>query len=214
MLSRQEFCCKHRHDGFQHPVCYLNYQKEEKGSGVGYLDIEASGLQADFNMIYSWVIKYAGKPRFESYVLQPRDYQNHWRDKEAIHQLLIALQKFDKILTYYGDDFHFDMPFLRTRALGWGFQFPPYKTIQHEDLYMTCKKKLKLHSTRLDSVAEHLHVKHSKTHIAAEIWNRASSGYDKEALHYILEHNKIDCVVLEEVHQIMRPYVAESRKWL
>ncbi len=201
--DRNLWHCKHGHNGYEHPVCYL----KEIPQQIGYLDIETSGLQADFAFVFSWVIKYKSQNKFEKYVLQKSDYDSGvQRDKEAIRKLIMALHNFDIIVTYYGKDRQFDVPFLRSRTLYYGFQFLPYGSMIHIDLYQVAKGKLRIHSNRLESVADLLDIRMKKTKIETGIWNRASMGYDVKALKYIEEHNMKDAIILEEVHELLEPY--------
>ena len=200
--------CEHRHSGLEHPICYQKSMPQR----IGYLDIETSNLKADFGVIYSWCIKYRGLNKFEGYVLKKNDYTILERDKEATRSLIIALGQFTTIVTYYGGNYQFDMPFLRTRALKYDFQFPPYKSLRHIDLYQQVRGKLKLHSNRLESVSEFLHLEPRKSKIDTDIWNRANLAYDKEALAYIWEHNKIDTILLEKLHEKIEPYMAYSNR--
>ena len=214
MLSKIDYKCIHRHNGYEHPCCYMKYQQFGKPGGIGFLDIETSGLQGNYNIIYCWTIKYLDEPRYESYTLQKTDYQNHNRDKELIRRFLYAIDKFSKLYVYWGSDRKFDLPFLRTRAHYWGFQFPPAKTIQMVDIYYPVKAKFRLHSNRLDVIAELLHCTTKKTPLSPEIWNRAQCGYDKEALAYIHDHNVKDCDILEEVYLKIKDEVQEPKRWL
>lgn len=210
MLSKQEFKCDHRHDGFSHPLCYQRYAQSEPLK-VGYFDIETSNLRPDFGWVISWCIKHAGENRFEEYVLGEKDYHGNCRDKESIQKLVAALGNFDKIVTYYGTKF--DNKFVRTRALIHKLQFIPNNTLQHLDLYYCVKARLLLSRSRLANVGSALGLPTEKTPIEPEIWNTVGLTYDRKALEYIREHNRKDTMVLEQAHKVLQPYISEGRKW-
>lgn len=206
-IDPKNWRCEHSHSGLEHPVCW----QRDAPKKIGYLDIEASNLDADFGMILSWCIKHGDLDKYEGYVLRRRDYRTVERDKEAIRRLIIALGKFDTIVTYYGHDWQFDMPFIRARALKYGFQFIPYKGLIHIDLYRSAKAKFKLHSGRLDAAVDFFNLG-EKTKIKGDMWVRANAKFDKKALGYIWEHNKIDTEVLEKLHKLLMPYITVSRR--
>jgi len=214
MLSKEDFRCPHRHNGFEHSECYRKYIESARGEGVGYLDIETSQLRANFGDILSWFIKHRGQNKYESYVLQKSDFETPDRDREAVRKLLESIQKFDKIVTYYG--IGFDRKFILTRAVAYGFQWLPEKTVQHLDLYWPVKNNLLLHSCRLDSVADLLDTITQKTPLKPHHWEKAGKG-DLDALAYIVDHNKKDVRILEQVHDaLIRGNVPmpKARRWL
>jgi hypothetical protein len=207
MIDPAKFRCIHRHTGLEHPVCYARAQPKR----IGYLDIEASNLDADFGFILSWCIKEADKNKYYGYVLTKQDYETTQRDRNAIKALIPTLAQFDVIVTYYGHDWQFDMPFIRARALKYGFQFIPYKGLIHLDLYRYAKSKFKLHSGRLDTAAEFFGLA-EKTKIKSDHWRNATMKHSREALRYIWRHNKIDCLILEQLHKILEPYIPQTKR--
>jgi len=102
----------------------------------------------------------------------------------------------------------FDIKYIRTKALKYGFDFPEYGTIFHWDLYYTVRAKLKLHRNSLDVATNYLGIA-GKTHIDWEVWGRAKFG-DKVALAEVLEHNVYDVAILEKLHEKLYPF----RKWI
>jgi uncharacterized protein YprB with RNaseH-like and TPR domain len=79
-------------------------------------------------------------------------------------------------------------------------------SIHHIDLLPIARKKLRMHSNRLEAVAETLKVKTSKTHLLPEVWQRAGAGH-KPSLDYIVEHNIADVQVLEEIFIKLKSFI-------
>ena len=176
---------------------------------VACLDIETTDFSADIGLMLSWSIKYIGDRRVRSDVITKKElFDGSW-DRRILKNLLAELKNADSIVTYFGTGF--DNVFLRTRALILGIDFPPYGSITHYDVYYTAKSKLKLHSKRLDSVAQALGCSSQKTPVKIAEWQRARWG-DTEALAYVLRHNKLDVKVLEEVYHKLRPFVKVTRR--
>jgi len=214
LISRALWKCEHAHTGEGHPNCWRRFQEEymSKDLRLGYLDIEANGLQGDFNIMYSWAIK----PRDSSpkeilwdCMQVPDEPLAETFDKRTTQACIDTMRKFDVLYTYYGTGF--DMPMIRTRALDWGLEFPAYGEIQHVDLYYLVKSKLQLHSNRLASVASLLHVE-EKSPLEPTIWKTAM--VNPHSMSYIVQHNKQDVVVLEEVHKKLETFMKGNRKSL
>ena len=117
------------------------------------------------------------------------------------------LESYDYVCTYYGTGF--DIPYLNTRLIVHGER--PISRLRHVDLYYTAKFQLKLHSNRLDVVAETLFGKSEKTRVLGPVWTRAAQG-DPEAMKYIVEHCEIDVEVLERVFHRLRGFINLSEK--
>jgi uncharacterized protein YprB with RNaseH-like and TPR domain len=198
-------------DAIDHRVRRLGIKYEPLGEEpVGYLDIETSGLQGDFNYMLSWSIKTANIDEVKTGVIKPKEISDGTLDKRIVQEAIDTLQNYRTIYTFYGTKF--DIAFLRTRALYHDIEFIPYGLIQHKDLYYLVKRILRIHNNRLESVADLLGIK-GKTHLEPRIWVRANSG-DKEALQYILEHNIADVILLEKVHKKLKDYEAKTRRYL
>jgi uncharacterized protein YprB with RNaseH-like and TPR domain len=99
------------------------------------------------------------------------------------------MQKFNRIVGHYSS--RFDIPFIRTRALYWGLEFPQYGEILQTDTWRLAKDTLCLSSNRQGTIAETILGKSNKTRIDPKHWIKALQG-DPAALEYIMKHNKID----------------------
>jgi len=173
---------------------------------IGYLDIEATNLKANFGMILSWYIKKEGKNEYDYAVITKKEIFNYKFDERLVKELLEALKNYDVIYAHYGSDWRFDIPFIRTRAYVHNMEddLPDNMEMFIMDTYPIARAKLKLHSNRLGVIAETLGVANvKKTPLDAKKWTLAAVGHP-EALKYIALHNKRDVQLLERVHKKLR----------
>lgn len=188
--------CDHGHNFLEHYSCYV----PETDERIGFLDIEASNLDADFGIILSYCIKAAGEDRIYEDVIAPEDIARANagdEDKRVVRTLISDLNNFDKLVTYYGTKF--DIPYIRTRATNMAVPFPVFGTLVHKDLYYVVKNKFKLSSNRLENACRVLLNKTQKTRIDARYWRAGTRG-DKKSLDYILDHNRKDVLDLEALY--------------
>ena len=200
IVKRANTKCKHGHNGLTHPKCY----DEVFGEKVGFLDIESSNLKANFGICYSYCIKIQGSDEVIKRCVTPKEMKNHTYDKRLMQDLVKDLEKFDRVVTYYGS--RFDIPFLRTRCLLQKVEgFPVYKALNHTDLYFSVRGKLCLHRKSLQVVAEALEIDAKNHPMHFGVWMKASGG-DKKALDYILTHNIEDVITTEKVYDKMNKF--------
>ena len=200
--------CKHRSPYLIHYQCYLN--ENPKKQRVGYFDIETSNLRADFGILLCYAIKEAGENKILSGCITKKDLQSEGcLDKNLVKKCVDDLNKFDRIITHYGTNF--DLPFVRTRALFWNLEFPPYGRIYHHDTYYILRNRLCLSRNRLESSCQHILGKTRKTHIDPRRWILALQG-DAAALAYILDHCKRDVRDLEELYNRIYHFTASQDK--
>lgn len=195
-------CEAHGHSFLEHYNCYLkeNPEKEER---LGYFDIEASNLVADYGIMLSYCIKDGLSDKIYGDVLTPTDVKKGHEDKRIVKNCIEDLQRFDRIITFYGTNF--DLPFLRARALIVGVDFPTFGTLKHRDAYYIMKSRFKLSSRRLENSCRQLLGQTDKTKIDAVHWRNGVRG-DKKALAYIYEHNTYDVLDLEKLYLKIQDY--------
>lgn len=187
--------CKHKHTFLEHYSCYLK-EVESSSERLGFFDIEASGLQANFAIMLCYCIKEAGSDKIYQYSVTKKELDT-CLDKNVVRRCIEDLSKFDKIITFYGS--RFDFPFVRTRALVNNIDFPEYGQLFHNDLYYNIRYKFKLHSNRLENACRVLLGKTEKTHVDPNIWLKALRGSKKE-LDWILDHCQRDVRDLERLY--------------
>lgn len=199
--------CKHRHTYLAHYNCYLTEHPNE-GEQIGFFDIETSNLDANYGIMFSYCIKPAGKREITGRLITSKELKKDL-DKEVCKQLLIDISKFDKLVGYYSTKF--DIPFIRTRCIRHGLEFPEYGQLFHKDVYYIIRNKFKLHRNRQEIACRFLLGKTEKTHLLPETWMRAMQG-DKKSLQYIYDHNKRDVRDLERLYNKVINFHLPSNK--
>lgn len=187
--------CEHRHSYIEHNSCYKGMEER-----IGFLDIEASNLDADFGIMLSYCIKDSKSTKIYEGVITKQDIdkaQAGDEDRRLVAQCIEDIGRFDRIVTYYGK--RFDIPYIRTRAVTNDVPFPYYGTLVHTDLYFTLKFKFKLSSNRLENACRVLLHKTDKTRVDSRYWRGGQRG-DKKSLDYILDHNRKDVWDLEKLY--------------
>lgn len=200
ILERFNFRCFHHHDGFSHHLCYDREKGREER--LGHLDIEASNLNANFGIVLSYCIKEDGG-RIIKRLIEPKHMKSGEFDKYLMIQLCKDIRKFDRLTTWYGD--RFDIPYLRTRCLYHNLDFPLYGEVAHTDAWMIARKKLRLHSNRMEVVAKFFGIAAKNHPLIPEIWLRCLSG-NRKALNFVLTHNIEDVETLEKVYNKIKDY--------
>ena len=192
--------CKHGHLWAEHPACYMEEKKQD--IKMGYLDIETHNLKANFGIMLSYSIKVRGENKILCDTITKQDIDKKTLDKRLVRKCIQDMKQFDVVMGYYSTKF--DIPFIRSRAMYWGLDFPLYGELQHKDIYYMVRNKMCLHSNRLEVACRHLGIE-GKTHLDGHYWVLAVSG-DKKALKYILDHNQKDVIILEKLHNRIKEY--------
>lgn len=206
ILKMNAYRCEHSHSGIEHPQCYLRaHGKDLKRC---FFDIETTGLSGNWDYMITYSIKPEDSDEIICGSITKKEIDDGTFDKRIVQECIDNLMKFDRIYGFYSTKF--DIPFLRTRALELGIEFPMYGAISHKDIYYIARYKLKLHSNRLATVCDFLSIK-GKTHQNPATWRLAKGG-NKKALEEILEHNKWDCIILQKVYERLRNFVKEDNK--
>ena len=168
---------------------------------ICFFDIETSNLNANFGYILSFGWKFQGEK--EASVISIADYplfkRDPTNDKLLVKDIAEIMMGADVLVGHYSQ--RFDVPFINTRLLTHGFH--PLPPIPHIDTWRICKYKMKLNSNRLDTVSKFLRVEHNKSPVDGIHWVRAMAG-NKKSLQYVIKHNLLDVLVLEEVYNRIR----------
>jgi uncharacterized protein YprB with RNaseH-like and TPR domain len=104
----------------------------------------------------------------------------------------------------------YDVPFINGRLALHGM-WPLEKRMHIDLLYYSKGQFMKLHSSKLDSVAKTFRLKSQKTDILPDEWLAAGEG-DPEAIKYVVKHCEQDVKVLREVFPILAPHIATIHK--
>lgn len=199
--DRLAFKCKHGHNGFSHPKCYDTDNKVVER--VGFLDIEASNLKANFGIMLSYSIL-ADDGELLTGLMSTADVKDGTLDKRILKLCVLDMLKFDRLVTHYGT--YYDIPYLRTRCLMQKVKFPKHGLIKLSDTWKMAKNCLAISSNRQDVIAECLRGKTVKSRIHGAAWIKAVGG-DAKSLRYILDHNVRDVYDLRDNYLALLPFV-------
>jgi len=202
LLWLSEHYCKHGHPYLKHPNCYVKeYPDGVIKERIGFLDIEASNLKGDYGIMFCCCIACSDSDHIYESVVTGRQLKKYL-DRKVVENCLRDIDRFDRIVTWYGGDGHFDIPFIRTRALDLGLDTKvlQYKHLWQTDGYNISRRKLAMSSNRLKSVSKVVIGKSQKTELERKYWIQAWQG-DKKALNYILEHCRYDVKDLKKVYE-------------
>ena len=173
---------------------------------IGVLDIETTSLNAAYGRVLCAVIKTFDP--VEITVFRADDYET-WKagkrsdDKQLVSDLLEYLEDIDVVVAHNGVGF--DLPFLRTRSIVNGL--PPVNPIKILDPCRLARKQFRFAGNSLASIAMALDTENQKTPLSPQLWARAISDGDQQALDYIVEHCIADVETLEEITFRVRGFV-------
>lgn len=220
----EELKCVHRHSISEHPSCFMRgllsresikFLKSNDivwynvpGMKIGYIDIETTTLNANFGSLLSWAIKEKdGEVAWD--VVSSKEAVKFEGEKRILKSLLREMRKYTILVGYYSGNYHFDMPFIRTKAIHYGYDFPGYGEQYHFDLYTTVKSKMKLTNNKLATVCEYFGIV-GKTPLNFNTWRMATYG-DKKALAEVVEHNIGDVEITNVLHDKLEPFARWNR---
>lgn len=195
--------CKHSHTYLEHFSCYLA-ECPDRGK-IGFFDIETSvGFKANMGIMISYAIKDDDfDDKVVGRVISRKELKSWDMDKQLVIDCQRDLMSFDIVVGYYSTKF--DLPFVRSRAVHHGLEFPAYGEIVHSDLYYIVRNKFALTSNRLETACRFLLGDTEKTHIDYRHWIRAIQG-DPESLEYVWDHNVKDVNDTARLYHKIIPY--------
>jgi uncharacterized protein YprB with RNaseH-like and TPR domain len=216
-LTKQEIiwlsthrCNAHSHSYLSHFSCYKKEVLDYKEERIGILDIEATGLDADFGFILSYAIKDASTGEVLGRVLSPEEVSDGRYDSRLCADLVRDMRKFDRIVGYYIKDRRFDIPFIRSRCLCNGVDFPKYGELKISDCYDIVKNKMKLGRSSLASACAFLGIA-AKTHpLTGKKWMDARTG-KKEGLDWVFKHNIEDVDSTIKLWSMIKDFVRKQK---
>ncbi len=217
------FRCKHRHNAFSHPGCYLKYLNGDKSQKrkmpkVLVFDIETAPLLAfvfqkqvwkanisSDHVVSEWyMLCWSAKWLLEDEVMSDRltgTEAKHEDDKRIVKSLWKLLDEADIVIAHNGDSF--DVPNMNTRFIVHGLSpTSPYQTI---DTKVVAKKQFGFTHNSLNALAKIFGLG-EKMETDFELWKRCVAG-DDEALKYMEEYNIGDIELLEDVYIRLRPWI-------
>ncbi len=187
---------------------------------LGYLDIETTGLQADFDFTVSYAIRVrdikTGDRELRGAFITEEDFKLARKAKDAdvvdrriLYRLMEDIEDLDCLIGHWfiGKHRH-DVPFIRTRlAINKVPGFPKHKMVRYGDTQKWGSQIHRLHSNGLASMADAFGIAQEKTQIKTKAWKNASLFGTPKDVAYIYKHNVIDVDITEAVHKCIEEYV-------
>ena len=173
---------------------------DPRQSRVALLDIETTGLAADFSVTLCAVIKEFGGNYVKTFSVELDAMDILESERIMIDAIGKELKKFDGIITYFGS--RFDIPFLRTRAFFHGIA--PIPKCKHLDMYFTIRSNTNPSTRRMDRINQILQNSYpddspTKTNLGISQWIKVLHSRDETSLEYIVDHCQKDVLILENI---------------
>lgn len=122
-------------------------------------------------------------------------------DREIVAELAELIDQADMIVAH--NLVKFDWPTIKTRMVFHGM-LPP-KPVRIVDTLQIAKKAFRFPSNSLDSIASYLGLERKLHNSGMDLWNRCVL-VDDGAMEEMLEYNRQDVVVLEQVYNKLAPW--------
>lgn len=168
-----------------------------------FFDIETTNLNANYGYMLSFGWKCQGDKKAQ--VISIADYDRFEKDptndRDLVKDVRKIMEQADIWCGHYSQ--RFDVPYIQSRLLYHNLNPLPTST-PHIDTWRIARYKLKLNSNRLDTISKFIKTIDSKTPVDGTHWIRAMAGI-KSSLKYVINHNRKDVEVLEEVYNRIRP---------
>lgn len=171
-------------------------------------DLETTNFKADFSVVLCGCIKPYGEPtqvfRFDDYKEWETERAN---DYHIVKDIAEELSKHAVVVTHYGTGF--DIRYLRAKLTAYGL--PDVPTMFHVDTYSIAKQNFLVSSRRLEALARYFKLG-EKSRVDGQLWMDAAMNGSKEAMDAIVQHNIVDCEVLEKLACVSFRYLKSMRK--
>ena len=162
-------------------------------------NVHPEQLTSDWFCI-AWSAKWLYSGDIMGEVLTPQEIKQE-NDYRIMLSLWKLINEADIVITHNGNKF--DIPRINARFIIHGFQpTTPYYSI---DTCQVARKQFGFTSNKLDCIAGYFNIAH-KLETSFNLWKECLEG-DEEALSYMLEYNKMDVKILEEVYLKLRPWI-------
>lgn len=193
---------------------------------IGILDIETSGLGADFDRMISWALLVrdvqTGKTEIRYGVVNKKDHiraenlrggsDSDRIDARITRELIEAISDIDYLVGHWfiGKKRH-DIPFIRSRcAINRISGFPKHKMVRYADTQKFSSQLHRLRNNGLATIADAYELAISKTPVTTKDWKNAAQFATRKALAYILDHNIKDVKITHEVLMHLEEYIGIS----
>lgn len=218
-MPTTEIKCSHRHTIKSHPRCFNEdgtLKVKTKTPKILLFDIESSPMSvfvwglykqriSPDNVINDWFVNtWSAKWLFDSEImsdsLTPSEAIRQ-DDRRIVKNIWKLLDEADIIIAHNARGF--DVGKLNTRFLYYGMNPPSH--YQVIDTLSVLRKYFKISSSSLDYATQFLGLS-PKGHPSFGLWKRCYVG-DPDALQSMVEYNKNDVEILEELYVKIRPWI-------
>lgn len=154
---------------------------------------------------------YALKPendRLRLNIIKPEEIKKGLYDKRLCQDLIKEMVEFDRLVGHYSS--RFDLPFIRSRAIFWGLEFPAYGSLKQSDTWIIMRNRFKIHSNRLQSACDFFGIKAKGHPMKQDIWLKAFQG-DNQALKYMGVHCEEDVLSTEALWNKIKDYSLKAK---
>ena len=162
-------------------------------------NIHQDAVLQEGGWLLSYAYKWLGENEVKGNVLTPEEAIA--ADDSGLCMELHELVEQADILIYH-NGLGYDLPLLKARMLINGL--PPIRKVKSIDT-LVLAKELKMNSNKLNSLCRQLGIGEKLKHEGLELWVNCMKG-DKNALEHMLEYNKVDITLLEELYLAIAPY--------
>lgn len=149
--------------------------------------------------LLSYAYKWLGDKTVHGNALAP-DEALEANDSGLCLELWELMEQADAVI--YHNGLNFDLPLLKARMIVNGF--PPIRKVKSIDT-LQIMKEFKLNSNKLGSLGSQLDLGSKLSHEGISLWVKCMEG-DYESLKEMLEYNKQDIVLLEDLYNRVKMY--------
>lgn len=187
---------------------------------LGYVDIESSGLSADFDFMITYAVLVRdiltrktiirhGRITVDDLERAKKEGDADRIDARLLEKLMEDISDIDCIIVHWGIGKHrHDIPFIRSRmAINQISGFPKHRMVRFGDTQRWSSQIHRLRNNGLGTIADAYGLSTHKTPVKTKDWKKASMFADKKAIDYILNHNIKDVIITYKVHKHIEDYV-------
>jgi len=206
-------------DGYPEMEMWEKYELY-KIKTIGYLDIEASGLTANFDVMLTWANLIRDvtteETRIEYDFVERKDFDLAYSkknadlvDKRIVETVVDSINQCDLLVGHWFiGKRRFDIPFIRTRCVINKVKgFPHHKQIKYGDTQRIGSQLYRLHNNGLDAISRMFNISTKKSPLDGKIWKNACIGVAKD-IKYVLDHNIKDVKLTHKIHKGMEEFTS------
>jgi len=206
-----------KHNGLEHPNCYESLHSLDLREKIGFLDIETGDLKADFGIMFCYCIKDRNSDKIyedritlddiKKYSSKKRDV-NTKEDTRIIKSLVKDMGNFTRLVGHFSSIF--DLPFIRTRAMICGIDFPTYGQYCQTDTWRILKSKFKLSRNSLENSCRKLLGATQKDYLSLSIKHGCIRG-EEWALKDSIVHCRKDVLDTEKLYNAINGFMRSTK---